>query len=144
MLRQKPQWKWTVSMVIATVCGLVASPSAQAVITSCATGRQLMSVGFISGSPIQQTFLDNKIGMPSWTLIARAKNNGPSSVSYQMTITVAGKTCTAGPASLAPGAIGTKNCPIAPEYTGTGLYTLVATAPSAPPSLQWQYKICQN
>ena len=132
MLRQKPQWKWVVSLVIATVCGVVASASAQ-VITACPAGKKLASVPatsntFTSSQSIRLDFLDNNPNQLSWKLIARAKNAGSSSASYQLTVNLAGNTCAAGPTSLSPGAIGTKNCNIVPEYTPTGRYTMLATA----------------
>jgi hypothetical protein len=104
-----------------------------------------MSVGFTPSSSIRVDFVDTNPKRTSWTLIARAKNVGSASVNYQMTIDVAGKTCNAGPSSLSPGAIGTKNCQITPEYTHTGRYTLIVIASgSGASSMQWKYLICQN
>jgi len=143
--KRRKQWQWVIGLMIGAMCGLVAAPRAEA-ITSCGSLPEITKVGFTTDTVIQHTFLDNKTVSPtSWTLIARARNPSASSqsYSYQLTVTVAGKTCTAGPAFLTPGTTGTKNCTITPEYTATGLYTLNVNA-SGNSSLQWQYIICQN
>jgi hypothetical protein len=140
--KRQQQWRWVVGLVLVAVCGLVAAPSVQA-ITSCPSNTQLVGVGWTYSGSISKDFLDSQYGKASWTLIARAWNTGNSSVSYQMTISVAGQKCYAGPVSLSSGAIGTKNCTIQPEYTDTGRYTLSATA-SGSSALEWKYLICQN
>jgi hypothetical protein len=140
--KKQKRWQCMVGLAMAIVCGLVASSSAA---TSCAQVSlpRLLLVPFTPSTSIRQDFLDNNVKKSSWKLIARARNNGTSNVSYQLTVTLAGNTCSAGPASLGPGAIGTKNCTIQPEYTPTGRYTMIVTASGAS-SLQWQYEICQN
>jgi hypothetical protein len=148
--KQQKRWKWVIGLVIGTVCGLVAAPSVQAAVyTSCSSAGkpQIMSYGFTTTASFNYTFLDSKTSSSSpryWLLILRVKNPSTSSKSYSYTqsVTVAGKTCTAGPAFLTPGATGTKNCTFSPEPTQTGYYTLsVSASPSS--SLQWLYSICQ-
>jgi hypothetical protein len=140
--KRQQQWQWVVGVVLATVCGLVAAPSVQAITSCSSSDKTLVSVGFTSSDYISRDFLDDESGQPSWTLIARAWNKYCSYASYQMTIDVAGKKCYVGPASLSQNAIGTKNCTIQPEYTVTGRYTLTASASGN--CFEWKYLICQN